>query len=88
MNRRKFAALIGGLLAAPLAAFGQAKPRRIGFLGSGSASAVSKPLQALREGLRELGYVEGRNIAIEYRWGDGKFERLPGFGRRAGPPQG
>ena len=79
MNRRKFAALIGGLLAAPLAAFGQAKPHRIGFLGSGSASAVSKPLQALREGLRELGYVEGRNIAIEYRWGEGNFERLPGL---------
>jgi putative ABC transport system substrate-binding protein len=82
MKRRRTLGAMLALLAAPLAAFAQqpsGKPRRIGFLGSGSASAVSKPLQALREGLRELGYVEGRNLAIEYRWGEGKFERLPGL---------
>jgi putative ABC transport system substrate-binding protein len=69
-------------LVAPWASVAQqsaGKVHRIGFLGSGSSAAVAKPLEALRAGLRELGYVEGRNIAIEYRWGEGKFERLPGL---------
>ena len=74
MRRR---ALLLAAICAPFAALGQAKLRRIGFLGSGSASAVSKAVEALREGLRELGYVEGKNIVIEYRWGEGNFERLP-----------
>jgi putative ABC transport system substrate-binding protein len=82
-KRRTFLAVIGcGALAAPLKSFAQqpsGKVHRIGFLGSGSAVAVSKPLEEFRAGLRDLGYVEGRNIAIEYRWGDGKFERLPGL---------
>lgn len=81
MKRRRFL-LAAGTLAAPWAALAQqaaGKVHRIGFLGSGSAAAVAKPLEALRAGLRELGYVEGRNIAIEYRWGEGKFERLPGL---------
>ena len=77
MNRREFAGLAAVALAIPRAALGQAKPRRIGFLGSGSAAAVAKPLEALREALRGFGYVEGRNLAIEYRWGNGRFERLP-----------
>ena len=79
MNRRRMLAAFLTLLAAPLASLGQAKLRRIGFLGSGSASAVSKPLEALRDGLRELGYVEGRNIAIEYRWARGWNDRLAGL---------
>jgi putative ABC transport system substrate-binding protein len=54
-----------------------AKLRRIGFLGTGSAAAVAKPLEALQAGLRELGYVEGKNLPIEYRWGEGRTERLP-----------
>jgi ABC-type uncharacterized transport system substrate-binding protein len=54
---------------------------RIGFLGSLSASASSGQSreEAFRQGLRELGYVEGKNIVIEYRYADGKFERLPGL---------
>jgi len=82
-KRRAFLAVIGcSALAASLKSFAQqpsGKGHRIGFLGSGSAVAVSKPLEEFRAGLRDLGYVEGRNIAIEYRWGDGKFERLPGL---------
>jgi putative ABC transport system substrate-binding protein len=80
MERRTFMAMLtGGLLAAPLAAEAQApaKVPRIGFL-FGPTPAVSAPyLEAFRQGLRELGYVEGQNIAIEYRWAEGKYERLP-----------
>jgi putative ABC transport system substrate-binding protein len=79
MNRRETLIAFPALLVTPFAAFGQAKLRHIGFLGSGSAAAVSKALDEFRAGLRDLGYVEGRNIAIEYRWGEGKFERLPGL---------
>ncbi len=71
------ATLALGLLAAPLAAPAQQAPgktARIGVLGR-----VSLPFDAFREGLRELGYVEGQNIAIEYRFADGKDERLPGL---------
>jgi len=64
---------------APLAAEGQpsAKVHRIGFLGAASASSQEIRVEALRVGLRELGYVEGRNIVIEYRWAEGKYDRLP-----------
>lgn len=79
-KRRAFLAVIGcGALAAPLKSFAQqpsGKGHRIGFLGSGSASAVSKPLEAFRAGLRDLGYVEGQNIALEYRYADSKPDRL------------
>ena len=57
------------------------KVHRIGYL-SASPSSISVPfVEAFREGLRALGYVEGRNIAIEFRWGEGKMERLPGLAR-------
>jgi putative ABC transport system substrate-binding protein len=52
---------------------------RIGFLGTATPSLMSAWLTAFREGLREYGYVEGQNIAIEYRWGEGKPERFPGL---------
>jgi ABC-type uncharacterized transport system substrate-binding protein len=67
------------LLAAPLAAEGQsaAKVARIGCLWSGSASAFSSRLQALQEGLRELGYRDRQAVALECRFADGKFNRLP-----------
>ena len=52
-------------------------PRIIGFLGVTSPSTISARVEALRQGLRELGYEEGENIVIEYRWAEGKFNRLP-----------
>jgi putative ABC transport system substrate-binding protein len=81
-TRRAFlGALIGGLLAAPLAAQAQpgGKAYRIGWLSPGSAANGLPNLDALRAGLRELGYVEGRNITIEARWADGQIPRLPGL---------
>jgi putative ABC transport system substrate-binding protein len=50
---------------------------RIGFLGTSSPSAISVRVEGFRQGLRENGYVEGQNIAIEYRWAEGKLDRLP-----------
>jgi ABC-type uncharacterized transport system substrate-binding protein len=52
-------------------------PRIIGFVGVTSPSTISARIDAFRQGLRELGYVEGTNIVIEYRWAEGKFDRLP-----------
>ena len=80
MNRRAFiGTLAGGLLAAPLAAEAQqaAKVYRIGFLGNSTAALEANLVGPFREGLRELGYVEGRNIVIEYRWAEGQYERFP-----------
>ena len=50
---------------------------RIGFLGTSSPSAISTRVEGFRQGLRENGYVEGQNITIEYRWAEGKLDRLP-----------
>jgi ABC-type uncharacterized transport system substrate-binding protein len=75
--------LLVRLLAAPIAGEAQhgATIRRIGFLSPSSPSdpLTSRNLGAFREGLRELGYVEGQNIAIEFRWAEGKYDRLPGL---------
>ena len=79
MDRRTFiGTLTGGLLAAPLAAEGQqaAKIARIGYLSPNLAASPHLP-EAFRQGLRNLGYVEGRNVVIEYRDAEGKPERLP-----------
>src|SRR6266852_3267101 len=69
------------LLAGPLAAEAQApaKVSRIGFLSSRSPADTARYLDAFRQGLRELGYVEGQTIAIEYRFAEGQPERLPGL---------
>jgi len=69
------------LTLAPLAAEAQsaAKVYRIGFLGLSSASDYAANLQAFRQGLGDLGYEEGRNILIDYRWAQGRAERLPGL---------
>ena len=78
MNRRAFlSTLAGGLLAPPLAARAQpaGKVPRIGFLFSGD-SGPSREVDTFRQGLRDLGYVEGQNIAIEYRFAGGQVERL------------
>jgi putative tryptophan/tyrosine transport system substrate-binding protein len=80
MDRRAFLAGAGGaLFASPLAARAQqpGKVPRIGLLSAGSASGSANDVEALRAGLRDLGYVEGKNIAIESRWAEGKFDRLP-----------
>ena len=77
MERRTFMALVsGGLLAAPLAAQQAAKVARIGYLANNLASSPRRP-EAFRQGLRDLGYVEGHNVVIEYRDAEGKLERLP-----------
>src|SRR5712692_7420435 len=78
MDRRSLLAGAVGLLAVPLAAEAQqaAKVARIGFL-AGNLAASPHPPEAFRQGLRDLGYVEGRNVVIEYRDAEGKLERLP-----------
>jgi putative ABC transport system substrate-binding protein len=64
----------------PLAARGQqAKPRTIGFMGASASAAVSAWVTAFVQRLRELGWREGFNVSIEYRWAEGRFERLAGF---------
>lgn len=79
MDRRGFLrASLALLLAGPGASEAQrsSKPPRIGFLGLPSESGLRNQLDAFRGGLRELGYVEGKNILLEYRWADGHYERL------------
>ena len=78
-RRELLIALGAGALAAPLASFAQQKRKvwRIGFLASASASGLASRVEALRAGLRDFGYVEGKNLVIEFRWAEGKHERLP-----------
>ncbi len=79
MRRRELILLLGGAAVSPLTAHAQQPARlfRIGFLGSTTADSLPKRREAFRAGLRDLGYQEGRNVVIEYRWADGKYERLP-----------
>lgn len=80
MKRRDFIALIGGVGAAwPLAVHAQqpAKQPIIGFLGANTSAAQTKSTAALVQRLRELGWIDGRNVSIEYRWAEGRFERSP-----------
>src|SRR5262245_52007896 len=79
MNRRAFIALLGGAVAAcPLAARAQqaGKLPTIGYLGSGAPATHGRWITALVERLGEIGLVEGRDVAIEYRWAEGRLERV------------
>ncbi|HKD42921.1 MAG TPA: ABC transporter substrate-binding protein [Myxococcaceae bacterium] len=78
MDRRAFIAMVGGcVLTAPLVAEAQraGKSVTVGYLGNSSPSLEANLVDAFRDGLRQLGYVEGRNLIIEFRWADGQQER-------------
>jgi putative ABC transport system substrate-binding protein len=79
MRRREFITLVGAAVAWPAVARAQQpeRLRRIGFLGLDTASSYAPRLNALRAGLRDHGYVEGKNIVIELRWAEGNYGRLP-----------
>ena len=80
MRRRNFITLLGiVVLATPLvaAAQGVGQPARIGFLGNSTAALEANLVGPFREGLRDLGYVEGENVKIEFRWAEGDYERFP-----------
>src|SRR5262249_41425199 len=80
LKRRAFITLIGGAAAWPLAARAQqqaGRVPRIGFLGLTSPSDRPSLLDAFRQGLHELGWVEGQNIVIDYRYAEGRVDRLP-----------
>jgi putative ABC transport system substrate-binding protein len=81
-TRREFITLLGSAgvassLLLPLAAGAQATMPVVGFLNGASPSELEPRVAAFRAGLAEKGYVEGRSVAIEYRWGLGHYERLP-----------
>ena len=78
LKRREFITLVGGAAVWPLAARAQqAAVPVVGVLSAEWPNLLSDRLRAFHDGLRETGYVEGRNLAIEYRWGGGQLDRLP-----------
>src|ERR1041384_948286 len=84
MDRRAFlGTLAGRLLAAPLAAEGQraGKVAKIGLLTPSSPAGSGHLVEAFRQGLRDLGYIEGKTVVVEASYGDGRSERLPALAR-------
>jgi putative ABC transport system substrate-binding protein len=83
LKRREFISLIGGAVAAPsLLRPGAARAQQVtmpvvGFLNQESAEMVSHLVTGFRKGLSETGFAENQNVAIEYRWAEGRYERLP-----------
>lgn len=80
IRRRDFIALVGGAMAWISPARAQTMPL-IGYLGSENPERYSSRLRAFREGLAETGYTEGKNVAIEFRWAEGQYNRLPALAR-------
>jgi len=77
-SRREFISLLGGAAAAwPLAARAQSTMPVIGFLGTISEAQSYGQVTAFRRGLSQVGFDEGRNVAFEFRWAEGRYERLP-----------
>jgi putative ABC transport system substrate-binding protein len=78
MRRREFITLLGGVAAWPLAARAQQSAIPVvGYLNNGSPESDASRLTGLRRGLNQTGYVEGQNVAIEYRWAGNQADRLP-----------
>ena len=78
MRRRAFISLLGGAATWPLVAHAQQPGMPVvGFLGTASAGPFAHLVASLRRGLQETGFVEGRNVAIEYRWAEGQYDRVP-----------
>ena len=90
MRRREFITLLGGAAAAwPLAARAQQPAMPVvGYIRSTTAAGFANLEMALRLGLKEAGFVEGQNVAVEFHYADNRTDRLSGLDRRADPPAG
>jgi putative ABC transport system substrate-binding protein len=78
VKRRELMLSLGGAMTTARALHAQPKPMPvIGYLATGSPAATASYVAAFHEGLSETGYVEGQNVAIEYRWAEGHYDRLP-----------
>ena len=78
MRRREFIAGVGGVAALPVVARAQQRTMPvIGFLNSGSPDGYAPMADGFRQGLKETGYVEGQNLAVEYRWARGQYDEVP-----------
>ena len=88
MRRREFITLLGGAASAwPLAARAQQPATStIGFVSSRAPGESAGVVAAFRQGLGEAGFVEGQNLAIAFRWAEGRYDRLPALVAEGGPP--